>query len=126
MTTRILDDTGDKRTRPSPQVWGYLHSEGADEIEIAAWRYEIAGYCRDHGLKLVGVHIDRRIPSNQIVRPGFAALLEVLELPTSHGVVVPHIDLLSKDRNIRALLASRIEGTASHLILMEKDLRGSL
>jgi DNA invertase Pin-like site-specific DNA recombinase len=101
-------------------VWGYLSFENADEIEIAAWRHEIAVYCRSRGLKLAGVRIDRGLPTDQIVRPGFSALLEVLELPTSTGVVIPHPDHLSRDVNAQALLVHRIRHTASRLILIDE------
>ncbi|ONI85697.1 hypothetical protein ALI22I_28460 [Saccharothrix sp. ALI-22-I] len=110
-------------TRDAHQVvWGYLHTEQADEIEIAALRHEIAAFCRRRGLKLAGVRIDRRLPTDQIVRPGFSALLEVLELRESYGVVVPHLDRLSEEVNARALLTQRIKHTATELIVIDDEL----
>lgn len=108
-------------TRDARQVvWGYLHTEQADEIEIAALRHEIAAFCRAHDLKLVGVRIDRWLSTDQVVRPGFSALLEVLELPESYGVVVPHLDRLSEEENARALLIQRIKRTAAELIVIDE------
>ncbi|MEV8440782.1 recombinase family protein [Actinosynnema sp. NPDC051121] len=105
----------------SSVVWGYLSSEQADDTRIAAWRHAIARYCRSRGLTLAGVRLDRGLPSDQIVRPGFSALLEVLELPTSTGVVVPHPDQLSRDGNAQALLTRRIRHTASRLLFIDGE-----
>ncbi|MEU7525979.1 hypothetical protein AB0A74_09615 [Saccharothrix sp. NPDC042600] len=122
MTVSVPGDTSSSDgSSPAAVVWGYLSSEQADAIEIAAWRHEIVVYCRSRGLKLAGVRVDRGLPTDQIVRPGFSALLEVLELPTSIGVVVPHPDQLSQDVNAQALLTRRIRQTASRLLFIDGE-----
>lgn len=121
MAVPTYDQASGSSNKTEAAVWGYLHAEKPDEIEIAAWRHKIVVYCRSHGLKLAGVRIDRGLPTDQIVRPGFSALLEVLELSTSDGVVIPHPDHLSRDVNAQALLTRRIRHTASRLLFIDDE-----
>ena len=119
MTPLTPAEAGEPSGHAPAVLWGYLHSEDGNGIEIAAWRREIAVYCRSRELTLAGVRVDRGLPTDQIVRPGFSALLEVLELPTSVGVVVPHPDHLSRDVNAQAMLTRLVRRTASSLIFID-------
>ncbi|TWP45816.1 hypothetical protein FKR81_38245 [Lentzea tibetensis] len=97
-------------------VYGYVLAPIPDELEIAALHMEIVHFCASAGYRLEHVFTDREVPDDVVVRPGFAALLEALELPASHAVVVPHVDHISTDNRARAELYRQIRRTASVVI----------
>jgi len=102
-------------------VYGYVCAEVADEIEIAAWHKKIALFCEREGYELHGIRTDRGVSSAVLVRPGFVALLEVLELATSHGVVVVSLDHISKANDVRAHLYRPIRRAASVVIEVHQE-----
>jgi hypothetical protein len=101
-------------------VYGYLLAEEPDEIQIGLWRKEIAHFCDERGYELVVTFVDRGIPHEQVARTGFTALLDVLELDDSYGVVVPGVEHLSGDNHAVATLRRLIRRTASQLLVIRE------
>jgi hypothetical protein len=86
------------------RVFGYACLHGAaTSASLRRWRDRIGTYCVSEGLGAVElVFIDSGLPDTTWSRPGWAALLDVLDLYTSQGdgspvVVVPSLAHLSTD-----------------------------
>jgi DNA invertase Pin-like site-specific DNA recombinase len=101
-------------------VYGYLRPETPDELEIAAWRKDMAHFCREAGYRLAGVFIDRGVPHDCVKRPGLGGLLDVLALPETYGLVVPGIEHLSRDQATLMVLGLLISRTDAHIIVMAR------
>lgn len=110
------NEASKRDTAPGLVVYGYVLASIPDEIEIAALHKEIAHFCRREGYRLEHIITDREVADDVVVRPGFAALLEALELDSSHGVVLMDADHLSRDNAARAHLYRAIRRTASLVI----------
>lgn len=100
---------------------GYLFAQNPDEIEIAAWRVEVVQFCRENGFRLRSMFIDRGSTGDEVRRPGLSGLLDVLRLPDTHGVVVPHPEHLSADDEKLDSLCEAIRRTGSKVIYMNRD-----
>lgn len=105
----------------APRVYGYLRAEDPDEIELSALRKEIGLFCQEHGYRLETVIIDRYATDDMVVRAGFTGLLDVLQLDSSHGVVVPDLGHLSGNNHALALIQRLIRRTASRLIVIHES-----
>lgn len=104
-----------------PVVYGYLLAPQPEEIEIAAWKKEIAWWCREQDFHLGAVFVDRSIAEDQVRRPGIQGLLDALLLPGVVGVVVPNAGHLSTEAGALATLQKLIEDTNSELLCIEAD-----
>jgi resolvase-like protein len=102
-------------------VYGYIRSETASEIHIAAERHEIAHFCRVQGYQLVTIFCDRRVPETELKRPGFTGVLDALSLREAYGVVVSHLDTLSSRSVVREALLRQIGTTRAQVIDMTKE-----
>lgn len=121
MTTTDALPSPQSRRDPRPVVYGYVHAGRPDEIEIAAWKKEIARYCREQDFRLETVFVDRRVPEDQIRRPGVRGALDVLVLPGVVGVVVPNLAHLPTHTGALATLRKLIEDTNSELLCIERE-----
>jgi hypothetical protein len=101
-----------------PTVYGYLRDEEPDEIQIGLWRKQIGLFCEEQGYRLALVFVDRGVRHEQVARTGFTGLLDVLELDSSHGVVVPDLGHISDDNHALAQMQRLIRRTASKLIVI--------
>lgn len=82
---------------------------------------EIAAFCTAQGLTLGAVFVDRSVQGDATARLGFTALLDVLCFADSYAVVTPALKHLSERPGIRWVLTSRIQGTASQLLVVYGD-----
>lgn len=99
-------------------VFGYIRAEEPDEIEIGLLRKEMDDYCRAHDYRLAGVCCDRGSDGTEYGRPGFAAALDVLALPTSHALLVPALSHFSPHKAVREGLIRLIRRTGAKLLVM--------
>lgn len=106
---------------PARTAYGYIRMETPDEIEIALQRREIGTFCAARGLTLGAVFVDRGVQGDVTARLGFTALVDVLSFPDSYAVVVPTLGHLSERPGVRRVLTSRIQGTASRLLVVYGD-----
>ncbi|PRY40513.1 recombinase family protein [Umezawaea tangerina] len=104
-----------------PVVYGYLRLEEPDNDQIAMLCKELSSYCAEAGFLLASVFVDREVPGKQVKRPGFAGVIDVLDLASSHGVVVPHLDHLSIDNEVLAFLRRLIRRRGSVLLVVHEE-----
>jgi hypothetical protein len=78
-----------------PVVYGYLRLTKAADAWHTALAETLAEYCRQHELRMCGVFTERGT-SAQAPSAAFVALLDVLALPETYGVVVPAISHLGR------------------------------
>jgi hypothetical protein len=112
------DDVLAQLLAPTRVVYGYLRTETPDELEIAAWRKEIAHFCREAGYQLGGVFIDRGVPHDCVKRAGLGGLIDVLALPETYGLVVSGIEHLSRNEATLMVLGLLISRTDARIIVM--------
>jgi hypothetical protein len=102
-------------------VYGYLRLEEPDNDQIALLCKELSSYCEEAGIHLASVFVDRQVTSKQVKRPGFAGVIDVLDLASSHGVVVPHLHHLSGDNEVLAFLRRLIRRRGSALLVVHEE-----
>jgi hypothetical protein len=92
-------------TVSAPRVFGYVRVGSRHRIRVERWRQRIAEYCRAEGLALELVFADAGVPDTEPLRPGWTALLDVLNPKDAQMVIVPseaHLSFL-KERGLSSL-----------------------
>jgi hypothetical protein len=102
-------------------VYGYLRAQAADEFALSVWRQEITAFCQHQGYRLETIFLDRRVPSDQVMRPGFGGLLGVLALKDTHGVVLLSSEHLSEDPNAYLVLQANIRAADAQMIVIHEQ-----
>lgn len=101
-----------------PLVYGYLRAEEPDERELVVLRKEMNRFCAAYGYRLGAVFCDRGVPGDTIARTGFTGLLDVLQVPGVHGVVVPTLGHMSSHELVRKALVRMVERAGAQLIVV--------
>jgi hypothetical protein len=104
-----------------PVMYGYVRSRVERPAFVAACQDVLTRWCCDEGWHLSTVFTDIGVGSGELERPGFAALLDVLMLPDSYGVVLIGPSHLSDERTVAGLLAQAIRFTGARLCLLAGD-----
>lgn len=103
----------------SAQVYGYVRLSRTDGRRLERLRRQIAAYCEREGLTLELVFADAGVPDTDQVRPGWAALLDVLAPSRAEAVVVlPTLDHLSRDPVLRADMRTCITAAGARVAVM--------
>jgi DNA invertase Pin-like site-specific DNA recombinase len=102
-------------------VYGYIHAEEPDEIEISLLRTEMAAYCQKNGYRLANVCCDRGSDGTKWDRAGFTAALDALALPPSYGLLVPALAHLSTDDVVRHELMHLVRRTGAKLLVLHDE-----
>jgi hypothetical protein len=104
------------------RVVGYVRISSVSGFEGARWRdlsdsarRTVARHCERHRLPLSHVVVDRYMVDDGLLgRVGFAAVLGIAAPSGTHAVVVPSLDHLSTDRDMRMTLTSLLVETGAH------------
>jgi len=88
-----MEPLNEHRPVHGPVVYGYLRLTKTADAWHTALAETLAEYCRQHELTMSGVFTERGT-STQAPSAAFVALLDVLALPETYGVVVPAISHL--------------------------------
>jgi hypothetical protein len=114
-----LDQVIPANTQPSarPVVYGYLRTATQEPAEAAGYECELVAWCEREGWQLGAVFRDVGIGPDVLIRPGFAAVLDVLGLPGSSGVVVLDSGHLSTLGSVAKVLRSAIRRTGAVLFI---------
>jgi hypothetical protein len=103
-----------------PLVYGYVRSSRRWPDYPAACRRALERYCTREHLHLCAVFTDMGMADNAVIRPGLAALDDVLRLPDSFAAVVVSTGHLSSDRTVAEVLVRRIRGTGARLLCVRQ------
>lgn len=104
-----------------PVMYGYVRSRAQRPEFVAACQDVLTCWCCDEGWHLSTVFTDIGASSGELERPGFAALLDVLMLPDSYGVVLVGPTHLSNERAVAGLLAQAIRFTGAKLCFLSGE-----
>jgi hypothetical protein len=90
---------------------------------VQRWRLRIAAYCATEGLALELVFIDNGTSETTGLRPGWAALLDVLGLHNEthngpHRVLLPGLSHLSTDPATASRMRAQLDHAGAMLTLM--------
>ncbi len=102
----------------APRVFGYVRVGSRHKTRVERWRARIAEYCRQEGLALELVFADLAVSDTELVRPGWTALLDVLNPKDAQMVVVPTDDHLSRDLVLRADLRAQLAAAGAMALVM--------
>jgi len=109
------------------RVFGYACLHGAaNPAGLRRWRSRIETYCVAEGLGAVElVFIDCGLPDTTWIRPGWSALLDILDLYASEGnrspvVVVPSLTHLSTDPVTLQRMRMQLDHAGSRTVAMPK------
>ena len=109
------------------RVFGYACLHGAaSSVSLRRWRSRIETYCASEGLGAVElVFIDSGQPDTTWVRPGWVALLDVLDLHAGHEdgppvVVVPSLARLSTDSVTLQRMRMQLDHAGARTVAMPK------
>jgi len=120
----LIGDAPRSATQRSDQqsgrvVYGYIRAAVGDEISAGIFKADLLLFCRSNNLMLSTVFTDIDVDDSAVVRPGFAALLDVCKLVGSYGVVVPSYRHLSSFVPTLEFLKLQIKRTGAHLIVVD-------
>jgi len=85
---------------------------------VERWRQRIADYCRQEGLALELVFADRSVGGAELVRPGWTALLDVLNPKGAQMVVIPTDAHLSCDPVLQADMRTQLAAAGAMALVM--------
>ena len=102
----------------APRVFGYVRIGSRHKARVERWRVRIAEYCRQEGLALELVFADLAVSDAESVRPGWTALLDVLNPKDAQMVVVPTEDHLSRDPVLRADMRAQLAAAGAMALVM--------
>lgn len=101
-------------------VYGYLRlvEAPADEDGILAdLEVGLTAWCEREGWHLAAIFRDIGVAPDDLIRPGFTALLDVLALPDTYAAVVPDVSHLSSLGAAAKTLRSSIRRTGKRLLV---------
>lgn len=116
-----MEPLTEHRRVSGPVVYGFLRLINVPAAREAALKGSLAEYCRQHELTLSGLFTERVTEVNSAA---FTGLMDVLEVPGTHGVVLPAASHLGP-RAIAAGRGKRIAVTGVRLLLVRKETPGS-
>ena len=96
---------------------GYVRLSRADSRRLGQLRRDIVTYCEREGLALELVFGDSGVSDTEMVRPGWTALLDVLDR-SGGQVVLPTLDHLSRDSTLRADMRAQLTRAGATLVVM--------
>jgi len=102
------------------RVFGYVRVSSRHKGRVKRWRARITDYCRQEGLALELVFADSAVSDTEVVRPGWTALLDVLNPRNAQLVVVPSDDHLSRDPVLRADLRAQLAAAGAMAVVMPR------
>ncbi len=101
-------------------TFGYVRLTRPNPVRLERLRARIATYCAREGLMLELVFADSGLSDTELRRPGWTALLDVLDQSGFHTVVLPSLDHLSRDPVLRAKLRAQLTTSGAHLHEMSR------
>lgn len=109
------------------RVVGYVRISSVPGFGGTRWRdlpdsarRTVARHCERHGLPLSHVVVDCEVVDDGLLgRVEFVAVLEVAALSETYAVVIPSLDHLSTDRNMRITLTAQLVETGVRILTME-------
>jgi hypothetical protein len=104
-----------------PLVYGYLRSRQEQPNHAAICRRALERYCQRERLQLCTVFADLGIGDEQLIRPGFAGLCDVLRLPDSFAAVLVSVNHLSPASRAAEHLAQQIRSTGARLLFVRQE-----
>ena len=110
----------------APRVFGYLRVGSRHKARVERWRARIAEYCAQEGLALELVFADLAVRDTELLRPGWTALLDVLNLKDAQIVVVPTEDHLSRDPVLKADLRAQLAAAGAMALVMPARTRSTV
>ncbi len=110
----------------APRVFGYVRVGSRHKARVERWRARIAEYCAQEGLALELVFADLAVSDTELVRAGWTALLDVLNLKDAQIVVVPTEDHLSRDPVLRADLRAQLAAAGARALVMPARARSTV
>lgn len=113
-------------SRDHALVYGYARLSSKRASHVQACRRVLVGFCGQERLRLSGMFIDQDTAHEQIQRPGFSGLCDVLRLPDSFAAVVVDADHLSPDAETAVALVGRIRSTGARLLTVRATTAGAL
>ena len=102
----------------APRVFGYVRVGSRHKARVERWRQRIADYCRQEGLALELVFADRGVNGGELVRPGWTALLDVLNPKDAQMVVIPADNHLSPDQVFQADMRAQLAAAGAMALVM--------
>jgi len=93
---------------------------------VERWRARIAEYCAQEGLALELVFADLAVRDTELLRAGWTALLDVLNLKDAQIVVVPTEDHLSRDPVLKADLRAQLAAAGAMALVMPARTRSTV
>ena len=110
----------------APRVFGYVRVGSRHKARVERWRARIAEYCAQEGLALELVFADLAVRDTELVRAGWTALLDVLNLKDAQIVVVPTEDHLSRDPVLKADLRAQLAAAGAMALVMPARTRSTV
>ncbi len=110
----------------APRVFGYVRVGSRHKARVERWRARIAEYCAQEGLALELVFADLAVRDTELLRAGWTALLDVLNLKDAQIVVVPTEDHLSRDPVLKADLRAQLAAAGAMALVMPARTRSTV
>jgi hypothetical protein len=101
-------------------VYGYIRVAAGDEVRATILKTDLLMFFRANGFMLSTVFTDFGADDTAVMRPGFAALLDVCQLMGSYGVVVPSHLHLSPDEPTLEVLRRQLKRTGVKLLAVDE------
>jgi hypothetical protein len=105
---------------PPRVVYGYLRVAGNDTQRAKALKADLREFCHAFGYMLGTVFADWGAADRDLARPGFSSLLDVCQLVSSYGVLVPSVGHLSAHAETLEVLKRQIQRTGTTLIAADE------
>ena len=100
-------------------VYGYIRVPRDQLARTLRLEGVVTAFARDHTLQLVTTFTDGAVEHHVPQRPGFAALLDVLRLPGTHGAVIPDWHHLSAEPEELQALVRLIVRTGCRIFVVQ-------